>query len=300
MRHFLLLLSVWATPCYAQEIIPPFNPDANQDSAIGAPDLLEMLPLFGGYFTPAPVMIDGITAESYITQLQTALDSAESDSISVPFIEGNAPGDMLVWDGSHWTLLGGASSGDVLFYGSEGVQWTNLAEAIGTPGCTDPTACNYDPWAFDDNGSCENTIFDEIILSGGDALGPLFFFAADTIPSINFTLDFAGSGGSWAGDMALLISDPEGRCASIGGYDVTFSTCPDTTFSPVDLSWPQDWNTENNGSFNSYIDLSETGLSGNGIWSFTIMNGWFISSNATYSLSIEGLEGFDCNPVTTE
>ena len=45
----------------AQTVVLPYNPDANADSAIGAPDLLQFLPLFGGYFTPSEVMVDDQT-----------------------------------------------------------------------------------------------------------------------------------------------------------------------------------------------------------------------------------------------
>ena len=70
MRHLLALLLFLPSLCLAQSVTLPYNPDANADSAIGAPDLLEMLPLFGGYFTPDPILIDGMEINEYLNMLE--------------------------------------------------------------------------------------------------------------------------------------------------------------------------------------------------------------------------------------
>ena len=54
----------------------PYNPDANADSAIGATDLLHLLPLFGNPFMPGEVMVDGQTLNEYIAVLEAAAESA--------------------------------------------------------------------------------------------------------------------------------------------------------------------------------------------------------------------------------
>ena len=43
--YLLVLLLGAASLASAQTVVPPYNPDANGDSAIGAPDLLGLLPL---------------------------------------------------------------------------------------------------------------------------------------------------------------------------------------------------------------------------------------------------------------
>ena len=66
MKQLLALLLFVPSLCLAQSVTLPYNPDANADSAIGAPDLLDFLPLFGGNFTPEPILVDGQTLEQYI------------------------------------------------------------------------------------------------------------------------------------------------------------------------------------------------------------------------------------------
>jgi len=59
MKQLLAFLLFVPGLCIAQSVTLPYNPDANPDSAIGAPDLLGLLPIFGGFFTPEEVLIDG-------------------------------------------------------------------------------------------------------------------------------------------------------------------------------------------------------------------------------------------------
>ena len=89
----------------AQTVVPLYNPDANGDSAIGAPDLLGLLPLFGTYYTPAEVMVDGQTLTEHIDALEAAAANAASDTVAIPMVPGTAPGQMFYWDGTDWTLL---------------------------------------------------------------------------------------------------------------------------------------------------------------------------------------------------
>ena len=103
--YLLVLLLGVVSLASAQTVVPPFNPDANGDSAIGAPDLLGLLPLFGTYFTPGEVMVDGQTLTEYIDALEAAAANATSDTVAIPMVPGAAPGQMFYWDGTHWKLL---------------------------------------------------------------------------------------------------------------------------------------------------------------------------------------------------
>ena len=42
------------------QILPPYNPDSNADSAISTSDLIDFLTLFGYGFMPPPIEIDGV------------------------------------------------------------------------------------------------------------------------------------------------------------------------------------------------------------------------------------------------
>ena len=119
----------------------PYNPDANADSAIGAPDLLEMLPLFGGYFTPDPILIDGMEINEYLNMLE--------ENGSSTLIEGSEHGQMLYWNGEEWVLVSVGENGQFLGLIDNTPVWQDLPTGAGVPevGCADQTACNYDSGA---------------------------------------------------------------------------------------------------------------------------------------------------------
>jgi len=167
-RCLIAALLLVQFPLTAQEVNLPYNPDANQDSTIGAPDLLEFLPLFGGYFTPSEVMVDDQTLTQYIEALQLALEEANTDTVPLPMLPGNAPGEMLYWDGTQWTLLPVGESGSVLYLNGATPTWTPFSlELFGiqlTLGCTDSSACNYQGATIED-GTCQ--YFDACGVCGG-------------------------------------------------------------------------------------------------------------------------------------
>ena len=127
--------------CFAQSVTLPYNPDANADSAIGAPDLLEMLPLFGGYFTPDPILIDGMEINEYLNMLE--------ENGSSTLIEGSEHGQMLYWNGEEWVLVSVGENGQFLGLIDNTPVWQDLPTGAGVPevGCADQTACNYDSGA---------------------------------------------------------------------------------------------------------------------------------------------------------
>ena len=59
IKQLLALLLFVPSLCLAQSVTLPYNPDVNADSAITSTDLLGLLPIFGGFFTPEEVLIDG-------------------------------------------------------------------------------------------------------------------------------------------------------------------------------------------------------------------------------------------------
>lgn len=77
MRHLLTSLALLAT--FAAdgqvEVVYPYNPDGNADSVISAPDLLDLLPIFGGTFTPEEITVNGEGLSSVLEEMQSALDS---------------------------------------------------------------------------------------------------------------------------------------------------------------------------------------------------------------------------------
>ena len=141
MKQLLALLLFVPSLCFAQSVTLPYNPDANADSAIGAPDLLEMLPLFGGYFTPDPILIDGMEINEYLNMLE--------ENGSSTLMEGSEHGQMLYWNGEEWVLVSVGENGQFLGLIDNTPVWQDLPTGAGVPevGCADQTACNYDSGA---------------------------------------------------------------------------------------------------------------------------------------------------------
>ena len=146
----LALLFSFCTIASAQTVTLPYNPDANQDSVIGSPDLLEFLPLFGNEFTPGEVLIDGENLTEYIAFLEAAAANATSDTITIPMMPGTNPGQMLYWNGEQWSLVPVGESGDALILNGETPTWKSLKL-----GCMDENFLEFDPEATIDDGTCE-------------------------------------------------------------------------------------------------------------------------------------------------
>lgn len=166
----------------------------------------------------------------------------------------------------------------------------------GCYGCTDPTACNHDGQAIVDDGSCvypdpqwgcdcsvSGTI--STPLSGNQSSVPSTFEAVGNpeATSMEVVLNFNGQGSSWAGDIVLIVEDGLGNCVEFGGYNSTPGGC--SSLGNYSTVWPANWATADNGTFTASVDLSSTGLSGEGTWSVTLYNGWSSSSQVNYDLT---------------
>jgi len=158
-------------------------------------------------------------------------------------------------------------------------------------GCTDSVACNYMPSATIDDGSCvfpplgfdcncSSTINNIASLSAAqsatttaDAIGAL--------TTLDLTLAFTNTtgGSSWAGDLLIEITAPNGQCLSIGGYDVSSSCTAGTSI------WPTAWNVTASGTYTASYDFSNSGLSGSGLWGLTLTNGWSTSASMDYNMT---------------
>lgn len=92
------ILMMCLTPMAQVQIQYPYNPDANADNAISAPDLLDLLPVFGGPFSPQEIMVGDTTLTDYLNWIvqklgeqNTTLQSLKgSDTRSLIYPEGLA------------------------------------------------------------------------------------------------------------------------------------------------------------------------------------------------------------------
>ena len=141
MKQLLALLLFVPSLCLAQSVTLPYNPDVNADSAITSTDLLGLLPIFGGFFTPEEVLIDGMTINEYLLLV-------EENGGALP-VEGSEHGQMLYWNGEEWVLVSVGENGQFLGLIDNTPVWQDLPTGAGVPevGCADQTACNYDSGA---------------------------------------------------------------------------------------------------------------------------------------------------------
>ena len=162
-------------------------------------------------------------------------------------------------------------------------------------GCTDPTACNYLDTAVCDDGSCayppvgfdcdcESTVNINATL-GGTATADVNFNGSGAPFLATITMNFTnvGGGGSWPADAAMQLVDPNGDCYMWGGYNTDFGCANSLGNYGI---WPGDWQGTADGLYTASIDLSASALTGNGTWTFSIMNGWTTGNDMTYDVTV--------------
>jgi len=170
-------------------------------------------------------------------------------------------------------------------------------------GCTDSAACNYDPDATIDDGGCfyppagstcdcEYTAGFTINLAAGETAEQTLE-ASGYVTGLDVTLDFIDTpvDNSWANEMMVGLTAPDGTCLQYGGYNLTLG-CPSAGL------WPADWNTSAAGTYTATAVFTEP-ISGVGEWTITILNSWASSDGASYDTDITfiGLcEGLPATP----
>ena len=166
-------------------------------------------------------------------------------------------------------------------------------------GCTDAEACNYNPEATVDDGSCvmpdpvdgctDTCDFPvsvtESALGQGAAGSAVEFGAYGTLTTLDVTLNWSQSEGTgaWPADMLVEVGLPDGSCVALGGYNVTSASCTDLgNYAAV---WPDTWQVSDAGTYTTSVDVSGAGLSGTGLWSITLTNGWITGGASNYDVT---------------
>ena len=70
MKRLLACLVLCASLTASAQVVYPYNPDANGDSAITSGDLLDFLPVYATTFTPQGITIDGVPLEEWLGNLE--------------------------------------------------------------------------------------------------------------------------------------------------------------------------------------------------------------------------------------
>ena len=108
-RLFITALACLMSVCLSaqeQVITYPYNPDADTDSLIAVPDMLDLLVLFGNEFFPEPIMVDGVVIQEWLeqntineqccdslSQIVNTTNNSNNYSTTIEYI-----GDMDYWD----------------------------------------------------------------------------------------------------------------------------------------------------------------------------------------------------------
>lgn len=169
----------------------------------------------------------------------------------------------------------------------------------GCAGCTDAAACNYDPNAASDDGSCfypdpnfpcECSLDVTFALANpASGTGQTYTVPAtanSSVTTFDIAVEFSNIvGGTWARNLLVGICDPGGSCIEIGGYNLTFG------FEYANAGdWPSTWYTGAPGTYTATVDLTSFGLTGIGDWTFEFVNGW---SNPSSSAAWAGTVTLD-------
>ena len=181
-------------------------------------------------------------------------------------------------------------------YNAEATTDDGTCDFTSCVGCTDADACNYNPDATVDDGSCvmpdpvdgctDTCDFpvsvSEAALAQTVAGTAVEFGAYGTLSSLEVTLDWsqAEGTGAWPADLLVEIGLPDGSCVALGGYDLTSATCTD--LGNYTVVWPDTWQVSTAGTYTTSIDLSGAALSGTGLWSITLINGWATGGSSNY------------------
>ncbi len=132
--------------------------------------------------------------------------------------------------------------------------------------------CNYTLSMFEMLGEAQ-TASDSANL-GGD------------LTSVQFNLDFSGTGASYPADMMVYIYAPNGECVVWGGWNINpTGSCTDIGTGAAN-SWPGNWSTTVNGFYTYTLNTNAYNLNGSGNWLVTIQNAWTGAPVATYDLDI--------------
>ncbi len=111
-------------------------------------------------------------------------------------------------------------------------------------------------------------------LAGGQS-NTYTFALSGTLTDFSIGFDYVdGNSSSWASDMALQVIDPNGVSKFWGGSGFTIAG------STFQSNWSF-WGSASSAS-GFYSDASNpvAGMSGNGVWTFKVFNGWTGATNA--------------------
>ena len=110
---------------------------------------------------------------------------------------------------------------------------------------------------------------DTDVLNGGEFVEYVVALAGE-LDSLAAELTYTNGDedGTWAGDVAIQIVDPNGVCTEVGSYDV--ETCANGILE----DFPAEWDVAESGDYSFTFDLCGQSLSGTGDWIVRLTHGY--------------------------
>jgi MYXO-CTERM domain-containing protein len=134
-----------------------------------------------------------------------------------------------------------------------------------------------------------DVIFDVTGPGGNGVSGDIELDGALTGMAI--AVDFTNAGGwTWAGDLLLGITDPNGNSIEFGGYDMSFGF---TSAGDFDSSW----DSSTSGAYATNVSLASFGLGGSGTWTVQFVDGYSSGADTDHWVGVLGLEGVEAVPA---
>ena len=135
--------------------------------------------------------------------------------------------------------------------------------------------------------SCESaggtTVLTELMVDTGVLNGLEFVeyvIALDgNLDSLAAELTFTNgdADGTWAGDVAVQITDPSGECVEVGSYDA------ETCVNGILEDFPSEWDVADSGEYTFTFALCGQNLSGTGDWNIRLTHGYGTGTDDQWS-----------------
>ena len=198
----------------------------------------------------------------------------------------------------NWTCIVHLGTGDIPFLDLK----IDLL-GPGCEGCTNSTACNFDPAANTDDGSCilpfseDGCCTASTLLSGSLQASETVstsFSGLGQPTSVEVTMtwqELSVGNGSWASDLLVELSNGNGTCIHWGGFNLS-SDCPEVGVWPENVE-QGGWQSSEPGSYQASVplDLSLLGLSSgmfyDGTWTVSVTNAWLGSAGVTFDMALD-------------
>jgi len=124
MKNLLASLALCASLSASAQVVYPYNPDANGDSAITSGDLLDFLPMFATTFTLQGITVDGVPLDEWLVDLQTVVLGLQAELNAQNAIIDSLQNAVMTRDSVFDIAVGVAWRGELAGADLSGIDFT--------------------------------------------------------------------------------------------------------------------------------------------------------------------------------